>query len=85
MSEPPFVSVLMPVYNPGRFLAEAIESVLAQTHSAFELIAIDDASTDGSADVLRAFAERDPRVKVFRQPQNLGIVAARNRAFREAR
>ncbi|HEX4355321.1 MAG TPA: glycosyltransferase, partial [Polyangiales bacterium] len=52
---------------------------------AFELIAIDDASTDGSADVLRAFAERDPRVKVFRQPQNLGIVAARNRAFREAR
>jgi glycosyltransferase involved in cell wall biosynthesis len=81
----PFVSVLMPVYNAGRFLREAVDSVLAQTYPAFELIAIDDASTDGSYAVLQDYAARDSRVRVFRQPQNLGIVAARNRAFAEAR
>jgi glycosyltransferase involved in cell wall biosynthesis len=75
----------MPVYNPGRFLREAVDSVLAQTYPAFELIVIDDASNDGSADYLAQCARTDARVRVFRQPQNLGIVAARNRAFAEAR
>ena len=85
MSATPFVSVLMPVYNAGRFLAEAIDSVLAQTYAAFELVIIDDASTDGSSAQLAAYAARDARVRVFRQAENQGIVAARNRAFREAR
>ena len=80
----PFVSVLMPVYNAGPFLREALESVLVQSHSALELIAIDDASTDGSYELLQRYAERDARVRVFRQPHNQGIVAARNRAFAEA-
>lgn len=80
----PFVSVLMPVYNPGHFLREAVDSVLAQHYPAFELIAIDDASSDGSFELLQAYATRDARVRVFRQPRNLGIVAARNRAFAEA-
>jgi glycosyltransferase involved in cell wall biosynthesis len=74
----------MPVYNPGRFLGEALDSVLEQTHRELELIAIDDASSDGSFELLQQYAQRDPRVRVFRQPHNLGIVAARNRAFREA-
>jgi glycosyltransferase involved in cell wall biosynthesis len=85
MSSVPFVSVLMPVYNPGRFLVEALDSVLAQSYSAFELVLVDDASSDGSFEQLEAYAARDSRVRVFRQPENLGIVAARNRAFREAR
>ena len=80
----PRVSVLMPVFNPGRFLAEAVSSVLAQRYSDFELIAIDDASTDGSSERLAQLATRDRRLRVFRQPSNMGIVAARNRAFREA-
>ena len=84
MTAAPFVSVLMPVYNPGRFLAEAVDSVLAQTYPAFELVIIDDASNDGSSEQLAAYTARDPRVRVFRQPANMGIVAARNRAFREA-
>jgi glycosyltransferase involved in cell wall biosynthesis len=79
-----FVSVLMPVYNAARYLREAVESVLAQTHSALELVAIDDASSDGSYELLQELAARDPRVRVFRQARNQGIVAARNRAFREA-
>ena len=85
MSSAPFVSVLMPVYNSGRFLVEALDSVLAQTYTAFELVIIDDASSDGSYEQLCGYAARDARVRVFRQPENLGIVAARNRAFREAR
>lgn len=78
------VSVLMPVYNASPYLREAVESILSQTHRALELVAIDDASTDGSYELLQELAARDPRVRVFRQPENLGIVAARNRAFREA-
>jgi glycosyltransferase involved in cell wall biosynthesis len=74
----------MPVYNPGRFLSEAVDSVLGQTHPALELIAIDDGSSDGSYERLQERARRDPRLRVFRQPRNLGIVAARNRAFQEA-
>jgi glycosyltransferase involved in cell wall biosynthesis len=85
MSDTPCVSVLMPVYNPGAFLREAVDSVLAQSYPSFELIAIDDGSTDGSYELLQAYAARDARVRVFRQPHNLGIVAARNRAFGEAR
>jgi len=80
----PFVSVLMPVYNSERFLREALDSVLTQTYSALELIAVDDASTDGSHALLQEYASRDARVRVFRQPRNAGIVAARNRAFAEA-
>jgi glycosyltransferase involved in cell wall biosynthesis len=85
MTTSPFVSVLMPAYNPGRFLREAVESVLAQTYPSFELVVIDDASKDGSFELLESYAARDPRVRVFRQPQNSGIVAARNRAFQMAR
>lgn len=80
----PFVSVLMPVYNAAKFLGEAVESVLAQTHRELELIVIDDASSDGSSEMLHDYARRDSRVRVFRQSSNQGIVAARNRAFREA-
>jgi glycosyltransferase involved in cell wall biosynthesis len=80
----PFVSVLMPVYNAAKYLREAVESVLAQTHRELELVAIDDASSDGSLEMLQEYARSDSRVRVFRQPRNEGIVAARNRAFREA-
>jgi glycosyltransferase involved in cell wall biosynthesis len=81
----PFVSVLMPAYNPGPYVREAIDSVLAQTYSAFELVIIDDASSDGSYELAQEYAARDTRVRVFRQPHNQGIVAARNRAFAEAK
>jgi GT2 family glycosyltransferase len=80
----PAISVLMPVYNAGRFLAPALESVLGQTFADFELIAIDDGSSDGSGKVLADVAARDPRVRVISQ-RNLGIVAALNRALELAR
>jgi glycosyltransferase involved in cell wall biosynthesis len=70
-------SVILPVYNGERFLAEAIDSVLAQTRPELELLAIDDGSTDASADILADFAARDPRVIVMTQA-NAGVTAARN-------
>ncbi len=80
----PAISVLMPVHNAGRFLAPALDSVVAQTFSDFELIAIDDGSSDGSGTVLAEFAARDPRIRVFSQ-ENQGIVATLNRALALAR
>jgi glycosyltransferase involved in cell wall biosynthesis len=71
MSEP-LVSVVMPVYNGERFLAEAIESVLGQEYRNHEVIVVDDGSTDGSSAVARALG-----VRYVRQP-NRGVAAARN-------
>ena len=76
----PAISVLMPVCNAGRFLASALESVLTQTFSDFELIAIDDGSRDESGKVLAEYAARDPRIRVFGQ-DNQGIVATLNGAL----
>jgi GT2 family glycosyltransferase len=69
------ISILMPVYNGARYLGEAVESVLAQTHADFELIAVDDGSTDSSLEILRRFALRDRRIRVISRP-NTGIVGA---------
>jgi GT2 family glycosyltransferase len=73
----PSVSVVMPVYNCRRYLGEAVDSILNQTYRDFELIAVDDGSSDGSADVLRDRAAADARVKVVSRP-NTGIVGALN-------
>lgn len=72
MNEPP-VSVILCAYNGADFLAATVDSALAQTYSAFELIVIDDGSTDGSPELLRKYS--DPRVRTIRQ-RNLGAAAA---------
>src|ERR1700761_1026210 len=74
------VSVVMPTYNARPFLHDAIASVLAQTWSDFELIIVDDGSTDDSLAVAQSFAQTDPRVKVFSQP-NSGTATTLNRAI----
>jgi len=73
----PRVSVLMPVYNARRYLAESLESVLAQTFGDLELVAVDDGSSDGSSGILAEAARREPRLVVLRQA-NAGIVSALN-------
>jgi glycosyltransferase involved in cell wall biosynthesis len=78
------VSVILPVYNSERFVAETIESVLAQTFREFELIAIDDGSTDRSREILDSFATRDPRVRVVGRT-NRGLVATLNEGLSLAR
>jgi len=72
----PLVSVVMPVYNAEAFLAESIESVLAQNYRHFELVVVDDGSTDRSAEIVNGF--RDGRIRYYRQ-QNGGVSKARNK------
>jgi glycosyltransferase involved in cell wall biosynthesis len=79
-----FVSVVMPIYNGQDYLREAIGSVLAQTHHDFELVTINDGSTDDTPAILAEFAAADRRIRVVSQP-NGGGARARNRALQEAR
>jgi glycosyltransferase involved in cell wall biosynthesis len=76
------ISVLMPAYNTGEFIAEAIKSVLNQTFTEFELIIIDDGSTDNTAAIVQSF--HDPRI-VFIQQENKGIASALNTGLQYAR
>ena len=76
----PLVSVLLTVYNREPYLAESIESVLAQTWGDFELIIVDDRSTDGSVEIARRYERLDPRVRVVVNERNLGQFANRNHA-----
>jgi hypothetical protein len=76
---PPLVSVVIPCWNQGHYLAEAIESVLAQTYPELELIVVDDGSRDNSFEV----ASRFPGVRCLRQP-NRGVAAARNAGLAES-
>jgi glycosyltransferase involved in cell wall biosynthesis len=84
MPDSPAVSVLMPIHNGEQTLAEAVQSILAQTFKDFELIAVDDGSTDRTLLILEGFAKHDSRVKVLSRP-NTGIAGALNDAIEEAR
>ena len=75
------VSCTVPVYNGERFLRDAVSSIIAQSHKAFEVIVVDDGSTDGTSAVARSFPEQ---VRYVRQ-ENAGPAAARNRGVTEAR
>jgi glycosyltransferase involved in cell wall biosynthesis len=81
VSKAPRVSVIMAVFNEERFLAEAVDSVLAQTFADFELIVSDDGSTDATVALADSFAQRDGRVRVLRAEQNQGKPFALNRAL----
>lgn len=81
----PLVSIGLPVYNGEKYLALAIESVLAQTFQSFELLIADNASTDETQAICRSYANRDPRIRYFRHPTNLGAGFNYNFVFRQAR
>jgi len=72
---PPIISIGMPVYNGGRYIREALESLVTQTWSDFELIISDNASTDGTQAICHEYAQRDQRIRYFCQDQNKGAVA----------
>jgi glycosyltransferase involved in cell wall biosynthesis len=75
----PLVSVVLPIWNGERYLAEAIESVLGQSHPSVELVIVDDGSTDGGPELAASY----PEVKLIRQ-ENRGVAAARNRGVSES-
>lgn len=76
------VSIIMPSWNTGKFIAESIESVLAQTYKNWELLIVDDCSTDNTDEVVASF--KDTRIKYFKNEKNSGAALTRNRAMREA-
>lgn len=76
-------SIIIPVYNAELYLQECLNSIMKQTFHNFEVIAIDDGSSDGSAEILRKARAADSRIRVFRQ-ENRGSAAARNQGIRQA-
>jgi glycosyltransferase involved in cell wall biosynthesis len=79
----PKFSILMPNYNKGEFIGEAIESVLAQTFTDWELVIVDDASTDDSEEIIQKYL-RDPRIVYLKNPANLGKAKTRNILVKES-
>ena len=83
MSGNELVSIIIPSYNRGYILPRAVKSVLSQTYPHFELIIVDDGSTDDTEKIVQDFS--DPRIKYIRHPQNKGLSAARNTGIRASR
>ncbi len=77
------VSIVMPSYNTGKYIKQSIESVLSQTYAKWELIIVDDGSTDNTHDVLKEF--KDERIRVFVNSKNSGAAVSRNKAIYEAK
>jgi len=82
-SQFPKVTVFIPVYNREQYVGEAIESILAQTFSDFEILLVDDGSSDRSVDKIRSYT--DPRIRLVRNEENLGIPKTRNKGVELAR
>ena len=80
-ADSPPVSIGLPVYNGENYLEEALESILAQTYTNLELILCDNCSTDGTQEICRRYASRDPRVRYFRNERNLGSIPNFNQTF----
>ncbi|MFT5051725.1 MAG: glycosyltransferase involved in cell wall biosynthesis [Chlamydiales bacterium] len=81
----PRLSVGVPVFNGERFLRLALDSVLAQTYTDFEVVICDNASDDGTQEICREYAARDGRIRYLRSETNLGAAANYNRTFKESR
>jgi glycosyltransferase involved in cell wall biosynthesis len=76
------ITIVMPVYNGAKYIRRAIDSLLGQTYKDFELLIINDGSTDTSADIVNSY--KDPRIKLLTNPKNMGLVETRNRGVKEA-
>ncbi|MCC6168928.1 MAG: glycosyltransferase family 2 protein [Caldilineaceae bacterium] len=84
-TDSPRVSVVMAAYNVAPYVEAAVNSILQQTYTDFELLIIDDGSTDGTWEVLERLAAQDERIRLARNPENMGIAATRNRGTEMAR
>lgn len=81
------VSIIVPVYNVKKFILETIECVVAQTYDAWELLLVEDCSSDGTRELILHYMEEngDTRIRLIRQPSNMGAARARNKGLQEAR
>lgn len=83
--EEALVSVIMPAYNAEKYIEEAISSVVSQTYKNWELLILDDCSSDRTGEIAELFEKADPRIHLFRNSQNLGAARTRNRGLDLAR
>jgi len=83
--EIPRVSVGLPVYNGERFLRPALDCLLAQTYTDFEIVITDNCSTDGTEEICHTYAAQDSRIRYYRNPANIGVDRNFNRSFRLSR
>ena len=81
----PKVSLIIPIYNSGKYLRECLESAVRQTLRELEIICVDDCSTDGSPDIIREFASQDDRITVITMPKNMGAGLSRKAGVETAR
>ena len=81
----PLVSVMMPAYNTEKYVGEAIESIINQTYTNWELLCVDDGSTDRTLEIMQEYAAKDPRIRVYTNEENRGRPYTRNRALDLAR
>lgn len=81
----PLITVVMPNYNGNRFVEQAIDSVLSQTYQNFELLVVDDCSTDDSLQLIRRKAQGDSRISIIALEKNSGVANARNVGIKEAK
>lgn len=80
----PQVSIVLPVYNGEKYLHESIDSILAQTFKDWELIIVDDCSTDRTSEIIKTYADRDSRIRVYRNDTNLKLPCSLNKGFEYA-
>jgi len=79
------VSIITPCYNSSKYIAQMMDSVLAQTYPNWELLITDDCSTDNSREIVQSYCEKDPRIKLFILENNSGAGVARNKSIEEAK
>ena len=80
----PMVSIIVPIYNAEQYLRRCVDSILNQEYTDYELLLVNDGSTDASGDICEEYGDRDPRVIVI-QKENTGVSDSRNRALDRAR
>ena len=78
------VSIIIPVYNAEKFIGETIESVISQTYTDWEILILNDRSTDRSYEIIQEYAQKDKRIKTIDSEKNIGVVEGRNRLISEA-
>ena len=78
------VSIITPMYNAQKYIADTMDSVLAQTYQNWEMIIMDDCSTDGGPDIVKEYSAKDSRIRYFRNERNQGVSKTRNAAMQKA-
>lgn len=81
----PLVTVIMPVYNAERYMEQSIESIIAQTYQKWELLIVDDGSTDSSVQIMQEYCSKDRRIQMILSTGNEGVASARNKGIQAAK